>query len=388
MDYLLEFCRTPRQTEIIQACIDNTSSIAAAAALGINIRNIQHGVNRVKRYAESKGIDPSRGLNIGVAPGMGHAGTSTLHGPNGEVKLQWIKTKENADHQEALLAEYLEALKDELSRELPIQPPKVVSERLLNCYVISDYHIGSLSWSEETMGEAWDTQIAEDMLVNWFRVAIDESPGAKVGLLAQLGDFLHFDGLAAVTPTSGHQLDTDTRFQKIVRVAIRALRKIIGMLLAKHETVHLIMAEGNHDLAASAWLRELLFAFYEDEPRITVDRSAHPYYAYEHGSTALFFHHGHIRRVDGIADIFAAQFRELYGRTRHAFVHVGHLHHDKLIESNLMTCEQHRTIAAPDAYAAKGGWLSGRGAKVITYDVEWGEVGRVIISPDRVKATF
>jgi len=51
-----------------------------------------------------------------------------------------------------------------------------------------------------------------------------------------------------------------------------------------------------------------------------------------------------------------------------------------------MTTEQHRTIAAPDAYGATGGWLSGRGAKVITYDTQFGEVGRITISPDMVKA--
>jgi len=387
MQHLLEYCRTPRQTEILTAVVEADDSTGiAAVTLGISVRNVQIAIARVKRYAESKGVDHDRGLNIGVAPGLGHAGTSTLYDEEGNVKIQWVKTKANSEQQEALFAEYVEALKEEIPRESAVQPPEVVSERLLNCYTISDYHLGSLSWHEETRGDDWDTDIAEDMLVRWFQTAIQQAPDAKIGLLAQLGDFLHFDGLTAVTPSSGHILDTDTRFQKIVRVAIRALRRIVRMLLEKHEIVHIIMAEGNHDLAASAWLRELLFALYEDEPRITVDRSAFPYYAYEHGKTSLFFHHGHKRKAETLPAVFAAQFRELYGRTEHAYAHVGHLHHDKLIESTLMTTEQHRTIAAPDAYGATGGWLSGRGAKVITYDTQFGEVGRITISPDMVKA--
>jgi len=387
MQHLLEYCRTPRQTEILTAVVEADDSTGiAAVTLGISVRNVQIAIARVKRYAESKGVDHDRGLNIGVAPGLGHAGTSTLYDEEGNVKIQWVKTKANSEQQEALFAEYVEALKEEIPRESTVQPPEVVSERLLNCYTISDYHLGSLSWHEETRGDDWDTDIAEDMLVRWFQTAIQQAPDAKIGLLAQLGDFLHFDGLTAVTPSSGHILDTDTRFQKIVRVAIRALRRIVRMLLEKHEIVHIIMAEGNHDLAASAWLRELLFALYEDEPRITVDRSAFPYYAYEHGKTSLFFHHGHKRKAETLPAVFAAQFRELYGRTEHAYAHVGHLHHDKLIESTLMTTEQHRTIAAPDAYGATGGWLSGRGAKVITYDTQFGEVGRITISPDMVKA--
>jgi len=37
-------------------------------------------------------------------------------------------------------------------------------------------------------------------------------------------------------------------------------------------------------------------------------------------------------------------------------------------------------LAPADAYAARGGWLSGRDAKVITYHRQFGEVGRVTIN--------
>ena len=47
-----------------------------------------------------------------------------------------------------------------------------------------------------------------------------------------------------------------------------------------------------------------------------------------------------------------------------------------------MIVERHRTLAAADAYAAKGGWLSGREAKVITYSKEYGEVFRITINPE------
>jgi len=50
-----------------------------------------------------------------------------------------------------------------------------------------------------------------------------------------------------------------------------------------------------------------------------------------------------------------------------------------------MLLEQHRTLASPDAYASRGGWLSGRDASVITYHNKYGEVGRITVSPDRVK---
>src|SRR5690606_27072079 len=162
---------------------------------------------------------------------------------------------------------------------------------------------------------------AEDTLVGWFGAAIAQAPDSHTGVFAQLGDLLHWDGIQAVTPTSGHVLDADTRFQKLVRVAISVIRRVTAMLLQKHERVVLLMAEGNHDLASSAWLRELFAALYADEPRIEVITRPDPYYCIEHGRTSLFFHHGHKKRMDSLETVFIAKFREVFGRTKHSYAH-------------------------------------------------------------------
>jgi hypothetical protein len=181
-------------------------------------------------------------------------------------------------------------------------------------------------------------------------------------------------------------LDVDSRFYKVVRVVIRLLRQIIDMLLAKHSKLHIIMADANHDPVSQIWLREWIAVLYENEPRITVDRSPSPYNAFEFGKVALFFHHGHRRKVENVSEVFAAQFRELFGRSKFAYAHMGHLHNLHVKENNLMIVEQHRTLAARDAYAARGGWLSGRDATVITYHRDFGEVSRVKVSSDMVRA--
>ena len=239
------------------------------------------------------------------------------------------------------------------------------------------------SWNEET-GEDWDLAIAETLLLRWMTVAVQNAPAAAVGVLAQLGDFLHWDGYDAVTPASKHLLDADTRFQKLVRVAIRVLRQIVALMLQKYDRVHLIFADANHDPASGAWQREMFAAFYSEEPRITVDNSADSYYCLEHGLTSLFFHHGHKRKPDKIDDVMVSKFREVFGRTKFSYCHMGHLHHEHKIETNLMTMEQHRTMAAKDAYASRNGWMSGRGAPVITYHAKFGEVGRQVYTPEMV----
>jgi hypothetical protein len=49
-----------------------------------------------------------------------------------------------------------------------------------------------------------------------------------------------------------------------------------------------------------------------------------------------------------------------------------------------MKAEQHETLAAPDAHEANGGSPTGQSAKVSTYSNQFGEVGRVMLTPEMV----
>ena len=316
-----------------------------------------------------------------VLDGLTIKGRSTLVDSNGDTVLQWIKTTRDHERLEEMLVAALDGLKSDIE---PTKPVKLKSTshapNLCNQYTITDYHLGMMAWGEET-GADWDLAIAEKLLIDWFGAAIAQSPKAETAVLAQLGDFLHWDGMDAVTPASKHVLDADTRFSKLVRTAVRVLRKVINMMLEKYPKVHIVMAEGNHDLASSVWLREMFSAFYENEDRLTVDTNPDPYYCYEHGQTMLFYHHGHKKKFGQIASTFVSKFKHQYGRSKNCYAHTGHLHFDK-IETGLMTLEQHQTLAAKDAYASRGGWNSGRSASVITYHKQHGEVGRIRLSPD------
>lgn len=333
-----------------------------------------------------QGWAPDHGIESPLPVGLKLRGTSTLVDKrSGEPVLQWVKTSEDAEQQRAIFEAAASAMAEQLPREKPRKAPGHCNAELLNQYTITDFHLGMLAWGEET-GADWDLTIAENTLVEWFAAAIALAPAAAIAVFAEIGDFLHWDGLDAVTPAHKNLLDADTRFQKLVRVAIRAVRRIIGMLLEKHDRIIIVIAEGNHDPASSIWFREWLAAVYDKEPRVTVDVSPDPYYCVEHGQTALFYHHGHKRKPADIDTVFAAKFREVFGRTKHAYAHMGHMHHIDVKETNLMVVEQHRTLAAPDAHASRGGWMSGRDAQVITYHRKHGEVGRVRISPKMLEA--
>lgn len=384
IDEQLKQFATIKQAEIIDAINKYGSHRKAAAQLNISKSTVQSAIDNVRLKASRKGYSPDHDMTHAAPEPFIVKGTSSYYNKDGQLAGQWVKTAVDDNKMEAIFREAIEGFKSEIPKVKPTDYPILTNSRICNCYVITDYHLGMLSWQPET-GADWDISIAEDLIIRWFERAIALSPDSSQAVFAQLSDFLHFDGMDAVTPASKHLLDVDTRFAKLVRSAIRILRTIIDMLLFKHQKVHLIMADANHDPVSQIWLREWLSVMYENEPRITVDKSPNPYNAFEFGKVALFFHHGHKRKVENVSEVFAGQFRELFGRTKYAYAHTGHLHSINIKENNLMIVEQHRTLAPPDAYAARGGWLSGRDAKVITYHEEYGEVSRLTINSDMLK---
>lgn len=318
----------------------------------------------------------------GVAPGYLMGKVTVQRGPDG-VERTWERQHPDQEQLAEAMRAAAEAMSADLPRLPPLPAPHQTSAALATVYTLTDCHVGMLAWHREG-GADWDLSIAEKTLVGCFEAMIASAPPAGLGIVNQLGDFLHWDGLEAVTPTSGHILDADGRFEKMVEVAIRVLRRVIDMALAKHDRVHLIMAEGNHDLASSVWLRKMFAALYEKEPRVTVDDNALPYYAFRHGQTMLAFHHGHLRKTDALPLIFAAQFSKMWGETTRRYCHTGHRHHVEEREHAGMIVTQHPTLAARDAYAARGGWISERAASAITYHAEHGEVGRVTVRPEMI----
>lgn len=305
--------------------------------------------------------------------------------PDGRVVQDWIRVMPDDAARAAAMRAAVDAFKEELPRAEAVTPVPCANPDLLCQYTVTDVHMGALAWHEETGNEDYDLKIAESLLDRWFATAIEFAPNAQTAIFAQLGDLLHHDSHESVTPAHRNVLDADSRFQKMVRAAIRVIRKIVARLLAKHEFVHLVMADANHDPASEAWLRELFSAFYENEPRVTVDNGAGTYYVYQHGDVSLFYHHGHRRSVKDVDAVFAGRFREVYGKTKFSYAHLGHRHNDELKTTNLMKVEQHETLAAPDAYAANKGYLSGRSAKVITYHKRVGEVFRSTVSAQMVE---
>lgn len=388
IDPALKQWATPAQAAYIDAINDAGGMRAAARRLGRAVSALSEAVAavRVKAAAHNYAPDQNNSMVHPWPVPMISRGNSVLRDGDGNIKLVWEKSK--LDDQRWLEAQMqvVAALAADLPRMPPIPFKRVaVDESLCTVYTLTDSHVGMLAWGRET-GVDLDLKIAESTLCGCVRELVRAAPASKVGFLNQLGDFLHQDGLQAVTPTSGHNLDADGRFEKIIEVAVRVLRRAITMMLDKHEKVVVLLAEGNHDIVSSIWLRKLFAALYENEPRVQVIDSALPYYSYQHGKTMLGFHHGHLKKNDALPLLMASQFPKVWGETEYRYVHVGHNHHTDIKEHQGMTVHQHPTLAARDAYAARYGYFATRSVTAVTYSDRFGQAGSVTVVPEMLTA--
>lgn len=347
-----------------------------AEEYGLNVRSVERRAARMARQGktEAKG-----------SPGFAVVRESVLTRANGEEVMRWTITNKDKDQLEAVMNAAMEAFAEEVPRLKPQPESRADYSETLALYPIFDMHIGAMAHKHES-GENYDTATAEKVMNGFFDYAVDKAPNSERAVLLIGGDMIHSDGLEAVTPASGHVLDQDSRYAKLVYVAIRATRRAISRMLEKHKIVEVQIIEGNHDQSGMIWLRAAMAAAYENEPRVYVDVSPRVVHHTQYGKTFLAYHHGHtVRKPETLMMMCAADWREDFGKSNSMYAHVGHWHHQTVTETSLGIVEVHSTMAAKDAYAARGGWRSRRRAAVIIYDKECGEIGRFMFYPEMLQ---
>lgn len=350
-----------------------------AQEYGMNIRTVEQRSSNLAKKGHGHG---NKAVAKYVPDGFTVKGTSTMIDAEGNEKIRWVKTSIDNERLEVLMEQAREAFCSELPKAAPSESPNIdFDESTLAMYPVFDLHIGAMAHKHEC-GENYDTATAEKVMNGFFDYAVDKAPNSKNAVLVLGGDFLHYDSLEAKTPASGHILDSDSRYAKIVYVAIRSVRRAISRMMEKHQVIDIKVISGNHDEAGMVWLRAALAAFYEDETRVNVDVSPAAMMMTSFGSTLIGYTHGHqMRKADTRLTVMATDFRKLFGQSEYVYTHSGHWHSQKITETNLGIDEVHGQLGSPDAYSANGGWRSQRQAAVIVYHKEFGEVGRFICRP-------
>jgi hypothetical protein len=358
--------------EVIAALREHGSGRKAAAALGINPRNLWA---RKARWAK-RGFSPEHDMVHTVPEGYKVKGVSTLYREDGTVAQQWVKSSEDLERRKALIEESYKALIADMPALAPRKAGRSYRKDVLVGYPIGDPHVGMRAWAAEC-GADWDLAIAEQT----HRIVIDDlvsrSTPSEQALIVNLGDLLHYDSMMPVTSRSGNMLDADGRYNKMIRVATEVMVQLVESALTKHRLVHVMNAIGNHDETGAQWMALLLEQRYRREKRVTVDTTPSVFGYYRFGSNLIGVHHGHtVKKLDQLPGIMATDRAPDWGECTHRMWWTGHVHHEAVREFPGCMVETFGTLATADAYATAGGWRSRQNAYAIELHRDAGEIDR------------
>jgi hypothetical protein len=366
---------TDDQWAIVESVRAHGGSLAnAGRAMQKDPSNMRKSLLSIIQRAAKSGYAPTQNHSHVVPEGYMVKGTSTLY-KDGLPVLQWVKTKADDEALLRALHESINAMLADVPRLEPVPESKSYRSDCMALYPLGDPHIGMLSWGEES-GQDWDLSHSQDVFSAVFQKLVETTLPCAEAVIINLGDYFHYDNMDGVTSRSGHSLDVDSRYAKMIRVGIKIMRCMITHALHRHRVVRVINAIGNHDDTGAMWLSLALANIYEHEPRVIIDASPAPHHYVRWGQCLVGIHHGHSTKPAALPLVMAADRSKDWGETDYRYWYCGHVHHDSKQEYAGVSVESFRTLAAKDAYAAWHGYRAGRDSKCIVLHRKYGEIER------------
>lgn len=377
LSYLEEFANTDKEKELLTAL----KSCGWVREKAYREHDLDGGgsraiIRRLKKRAAASGVAPDQDMTKQTAEGFSVKGTSTLYDEAGNLKLQWVKTNADQDQQLTKLVEAMEnAFNSYKGESIASVIPLASDEDLLSVYPMGDPHFGMYAWSEEA-GEDFDCDIAERDLCEAVKRLVARSPLSHTAIILNLGDFFHSDTQDNRTARSGHALDVDTRWSKILHIGAKAMIQCVYSALEKHKKVIVKNVIGNHDDHTSQALSLALSLYFENNNRVKVDTSPSKFWYYQHGQVLLGTTHGDTAKPDKLGGIMSVDMPKEWGETKHRYWYTGHIHSKNSMELHGCLWESFRTLAAKDAWHAGQGYRSARDMQSIHLHKDFGEVER------------
>ncbi len=322
---------------------------------------------------------PEHGEVFDIPAGLRLKGVTALVDAEGRVMHKHVMAREGSGPSATEIAEALKASFANWEPCAPITPaPAEVDDDLATLIPCNDWHVNMFSWGRET-GNDWDLKIADATIGTAVESVIDRSKASGTCIILGGGDLLHVNGKNNQT-VNGTPQDADSRFQKGIDVAGHLMVRTIMAALRKHKHVIVRLLKGNHDEDSSVALVYFLYAWFRNEPRVTVDTDPSLYWWYRFGSVLLGATHGHTVKAKDMPAIMAHRRAKDWGETTHRFVHCFHVHHREVLatEGQGVITEVHQAPIPQDAWHFGSGFLSGRSIQAITYHKRLGWRGGAV----------
>ena len=356
---------TPEQQQVIDMREIGMSRSEIARKIGKSETAVKSLIRRARKW-----LDADKAAQV----------AATAAGSNAIPHSFWVKTgthsvyyKTPQDAHDDLLERISEAFKD-ITPYQP-QPHPMAHDGSLTVYPLYDMHIGMLAWARETRGHDYDLDLAASDLMQAVSDICDAAPKSSKALVILGGDTLHVNDHFNETPASGHHMDADGRFEKIVDVAISCISSAIEYLAQNHDHVDVIVLRGNHDETSHIVLKAALKQRYRLADNIAFpvmsgwDKSE--IYWMRHGNSLIAAHHGDKAPPHRLTMLVAAQCPD-WSLVRHRVILTGHKHTMQVQDFPGVTHYSLRAFCPPDAYGAMFGGI--RGISAMTFHEKRGLV--------------
>lgn len=293
----------------------------------------------------------------------------------------WLKTRKAE-------RDYWEGIKSALEKVRPVEripaPPTLSDSDVIPWLQIGDGHIGMQSWEDETHAN-YDISIAKQEYMACTGGLISEAPKSQRLVVHDLGDGTHYENYRAMTEASGHPVDFDTRFPKMIEAYIDITCHTIDRALERAATVDCIFNQGNHSRTNDIWIAELVRRLYGKTGRVNVLQNRNAYIAYRMGKTLVGIQHGDKVKPEKFRDVMSTDYAADWGETEFRYLDGGHVHHSQRKELGGCVFESWNNLAPRDKYAHDGGWRSKQCMSVVLRSRTYGEVGRSTMPIERVR---
>lgn len=298
--------------------------------------------------------------------------------PDGRVVRSMMHVN---DPNEITFEEAVDAIKDGLRCDAPPPKPDNVSftNHQIILFPVADLHVGLLTDAEE-VGEDWDSKIVTSTFIQKFSMLVDNAPTAEYAVIGQLGDLTHVDDQRNVTPGSQNQLDADTRYYKILRRAVALMKMAIELLRKKYKKVIYRGCRGNHDKHAHHAVTLGLSEYYAKASDVSVETSAEEFWIHEYGNNMILLHHGDMAKPERLVTFAAAEWPDVWGRTKYRVAFSGHIHHESVKEVAGMKFESVGTIIPRDAWHKASGYWASRYLTAVLFHRTLGEIARTRVT--------
>jgi len=387
---------TQKQLEAYEAYKKYGNQKKAAESLGISRRSFRQRFDAVKArhlgnipgFKTTKLVTDQNGeirsMTQKLAPEIDHLTRtgkiirrSTLYGADGSVTGEWVirqpVDKVKDDYVTSLQAAFA-------STVVQLSAPPVLSELLnkndLAMFLSVDEHIG-VHLCAEQVGQDYNLASAIGLMEEKFYTIVRRMPATEHCVYVNLGDQFHANDHMDVTPGHKHQLNSSATFNTVSDAVISLNRRRIELLLTKFGNVHLHGVAGNHDIDPMGWLFRCYDIAYEKENRVTVNFASDGVGVFEFNNCMFGYHHGHKMKPEVLAGATADRYSEIYGRTKHRYLHTGHVHHDRAVDTwGGFKYESHRSMTPKDDFSYSNGYISRQTMKAMLYNEDEGEVAR------------